>query len=177
MKLEVESRKKSNLSQREGFKCRSISVNILWWDQSGRTRTEMFYYQEWEVVPDYHCWWQPPTKKSCKIWRHRWLYELKSNIEQHSPVHVCRICCLLVSVYGSWQLSASTAPQWRDCRGGCTSVLASQGPPSQPPSIGWKFDLGFSINRKFNWQFLGVCHRLVAIGWIYWSEEGVEMKM
>ena len=56
---------------------------------------------------------------------------------------VCHSYCLWVSVYGSWQLSASTAPQWRDCRGGCTSSWASPGLPCPPPSTcyegGWEY--------------------------------------
>ena len=44
---------------------------------------------------------------------------------------------------------------WTPFFGGCTSVLVSRGLLSQPPSIGWKFNFGFSINKEFNWQFLG----------------------
>ena len=134
-------KKKSNLSQREGFKCQYLCEYFM--------MRPKWSYKNWNVLlsrmrsgPRLSLLMTTITKTSCKIWRHRWLLRVK--IQQNSPVHVCRICCLWVSVCGSWQLSASTAPQWRDCQGGCTSSWASRGPPSLPRSTGWKWKQRYS---------------------------------
>ena len=56
-------------------------------------------------------------------------------ILHNPPSRACPTGCWSAWACGRRPPSASTAPQWPGCPGGCTFSLASRGPPSRPRSI------------------------------------------